>query len=374
MSTELPVWDDEHWKALPAVSGEIDTDVCVVGLGGSGLACILELLALGQRVVGIDARTIGGGAGGRNGGFLLAGLPQFYHRAVELFGRPAARAVYFRTMAELDRMTAETPAAIRRVGSVRIADDATELEDCELQLAAMRADDLPAERYDGPEGRGILVPTDGAYNPLQRCRQLAHTAVDRGATLFERSAAVEIRGDRVRTSSGAVHCGRVVVAVDGGLGALLPELAPRVRTARLQILATAPAPNVDFPRPVYRRWGYDYWQQLPDRRVVLGGLRDRSGEGEWTDVARPTDAVQHGLDRLLREQLGVDAPVTHRWAGIVGYSTDGLPVVANPRPQVWAIGGYSGTGNVLGALCGRGVARLAVTGDASLVHEFRIAS
>ncbi|MGH7633655.1 MAG: FAD-dependent oxidoreductase, partial [Gemmatimonadaceae bacterium] len=143
-----------------------------------------------------------------------------------------------------------------------------------------------------------------------------------------------------------------------------------VRTARLQILATAPDYHVDFPRPVYRRWGYDYWQQLPDRRVVLGGLRDRSGEGEWTDVAHPTDPVQRGLDRLLREQLGVDAPVTHRWAGIVGYSTDGLPVVANPRPDVWATGGYSGTGNVLGALCGRGVARLAITGDAELVHEF----
>jgi gamma-glutamylputrescine oxidase len=52
----------------------------------------------------------------------------------------------------------------------------------------------------------------------------------------------------------------VVVAVDGCLEDLMPELKGRVRTARLQMLATAPAPEVKFTLPVYRRYGYDYWQ------------------------------------------------------------------------------------------------------------------
>jgi glycine/D-amino acid oxidase-like deaminating enzyme len=52
--------------------------------------------------------------------------------------------------------------------------------------------------------------------------------------------------------------------------------------------------------------------------------------------------------------------VTHRWAASVGYTDDGLPVLAEVRPGVWAAGGYGGTGNVVGALCGRAAARRAL--------------
>src|SRR5206468_9665769 len=122
-----------------------------------------------------------------------------------------------------------------------------------------------------------------------------------------------------RTPGGRVRCGAVVVAVDGRLERLLPELEGTVRTARLQMLATAPAPEVRYPRPVYYRYGYEYWQQLADGRVALGGFRDRAGEGEWTHDARPSAWVQAEMERFLRERVGVTAPVTHRWAASVGY-------------------------------------------------------
>ena len=128
----------------------------------------------------------------------------------------------------------------------------------------------------------------------------------------------------MRTAHGSVHCSRVIVAVDGRLEQVLPELAPRLRTARLQMLATAPATEVDVPRPVYRRWGYEYWQQLPDCRIALGGLRDRAGDSEWTAEALVTDSLQRDLERVLRDRLHVTAPVTHRWAGVVGYSVSGF--------------------------------------------------
>jgi glycine/D-amino acid oxidase-like deaminating enzyme len=43
------------------------------------------------------------------------------------------------------------------------------------------------------------------------------------------------------------------------------------------------------------------------------------------------------------------------------------------RPNVWAIGGYSGTGNVVGALVGRGVAHQVLTGDDAIVRAFAAA-
>jgi gamma-glutamylputrescine oxidase len=64
----------------------------------------------------------------------------------------------------------------------------------------------------------------------------------------------------------------------------------------------------------------------------------------------------------LREVIGVSAPITHRWAGVVGYTEDGLPIFEEVRPRVWALGAYSGTGNVVGAICGRAAAQMVVTG------------
>lgn len=334
----------------------------MIGLGGSGLAAVHELLDLGQRVVGIDAGTVAGGAAGRNGGFLLAGPADFHHDAVQTAGRERAVALYRRTVAEIDRMQAETPEAIRRDGSLRVATSAEELEDCRAQLAAMRADDLPAEWYVGPEGEGLRIPTDGVFQPLRRCRALAERAVARGARLFEHSAARTIAGDRVGTERGEVQCGAVIVAVDGRLEQVLPELTGRVRTARLQMLATAPTTEVTTRHAVYSRYGYEYWQQLPDGTITLGGMRDRGGEGEWTDDATPAEPVQSLLEAHLREVLQVRAPITHRWAGVVGYTPDGLPIFEEVRPGVWAIGGYSGTGNVVGAICGRAAATMVVRG------------
>jgi glycine/D-amino acid oxidase-like deaminating enzyme len=365
----LPVWDDQRWDDLPALDGEVEADVCVIGLGGSGLACVAELLAQGRRVVGLDAGPVGGAAAGRNGGFLLAGTAAFYHDAVAALGRERARRLYSRTIVEIERMAAETPAAIRLVGSLRIAGSPEEQEDCQRQLAAMRADDLPVESYAGPEGQGLLMPTDGAFNPLLRCRTLARRALAAGARLFERTPALEIAGTQVSTPRGRVRCRQTVVAVDGNLERVLPELSGRVRTARLQMLATAPAPEVRVPRPTYLRWGYEYYQQLPDGRIALGGFRDLGGAAEWTYDTAPTETIQAALERFLRERIGAQAPITHRWAAAVSFTDTGLPVVAEVRPGVWAIGGYSGTGNVIGAICGRGVARLVASGDAELVAD-----
>ena len=365
-----PLWEVELGPERPPLEGAVHADVCVVGLGGSGLSCVRELRRLGTNVVGIEAGRVGWGAAGRNGGFLLAGLAPFYHDAVERYGRERARAMYALTMEELDRIATETPVGVSRHGSLRIAESDQELADCERQFDAMRSDGFPVEKYDGRQGRGLLVPGDGTFQPLVRCRSLAAQSLDADAMLHERSRVTHIERGCVRTEHGAVHCDLVIVAVDGRLELLLPELQGVVRSARLQMLATAPTTEVTLKHPVYARWGFDYWQQRPDGTIAMGGARDLAEASEWTTVAQPTDDVQRALEHRLRDKLGVHAPITHRWAATVGYTVTGLPVIAEIHPDVWAIGGYCGTGNVVGSLLGRGLARWRMGGDDSLVRPF----
>ena len=327
-----PLWDDGSWTGLPALDHDLTADVCVIGLGGSGLTAVQELRRRGASVVGIDAGTVGGGASGRNGGFLLAGPARGYHRQRD-------PVLYQRTLEELDRM--EEAGFLRRTGSLHIE---TDQRDCTLQRTALLEDGFAVEDYDGPEGRGLLLPSDGVTQPLRRCRALAT-----GPGLHESSPALSVSRGRVETPGGTVSCEHVLVLVDGRLDQLLPEVP--VRTVRLQMLGTSAVPQ-RFSRPVYLRDGYEYWQQLPDGRLVLGGFRDLGGAEEETASTETSPRVQDALDRLLAS-LAPEAVVTHRWAASVGYTQDALPYLGEVRQGVWAAGGYCGTGNVIGALCAR---------------------
>ena len=352
-----PVWDDDpSWSAPPPLDGDAHCDVCVIGLGGSGLVAVRALCDAGVQVIGIDANDVGSGAAGRNGGLLLAGLADFHHDAVRELGHETAVAMYRRTLAELERVFAEFPECTRRTGSLRLAASDAERDDCRAQLAQMELDGLPATWYAGPEGEGLLVPTDGVMQPLERVRAMATRARAAGAALHGCTQAIDITGTRVVTARGTISCRRVIVAVDGRLELVLPELGARVRTARLQMLATAPAQDVSIPRPIYWRDGFEYWQQLRDGTVAVGGFRDKHEADEWTHDATPSSAIQQRLDEFLRTHIGTQAPVTHRWAASVSYTHDGAPICEEVRDGVFAIGAYSGTGNIVGALCGRDAA------------------
>ncbi len=365
-----PVWETLDWTALPPVSEPLTCDVCVVGLGGSGLTAIHELRGQGVDVIGVDAGMVAGGAAGRNGGLALAGLAPFYHRAVEDIGRERALGLYRATLDEQQRMLEATPGHVRVTGSLRIAVDAAEGEDCVKQFEAMQEDGLPVELYDGDFGRGLMFPTDMSFNPLARCRSLARQAIEKGARLFESSRATEINGESVVAGGHAIQCGSVIVAVDGRLDQLLPELSGRVRTARLQMLGTEPTTDIQLDRPMYLRDGYEYVQQLPSGALALGGFRDMHEADEWTHDATPTDEIQELLEGFLRAALSPNAKITHRWAASVGYVEGTLPVMEEVRPGVWAIGGYSGTGNLVGALAGRAAAAAATGAETTLLALF----
>ncbi|WP_369821097.1 NAD(P)/FAD-dependent oxidoreductase, partial [Oleiphilus sp. HI0067] len=58
----------------PSLTKSLDTQVCVIGGGFSGVNTALELAERGFKVVLLEAYRIGWGASGRNGGQLIQGV------------------------------------------------------------------------------------------------------------------------------------------------------------------------------------------------------------------------------------------------------------------------------------------------------------
>ena len=371
-------WDDDpvvaSWPGLPPLPGGCTADACVVGLGGSGLAAVDALLDRGLRVVGVDAGRVAAGAAGRNGGFLLAGAAAYLHTAIARWGADAAVGLYRATLAELDRLV-QTPGpdVVRRVGSIRLAglpgeprdaaeeaDRAAELADCTAHAAALRRYGFAVRDYAGPLGHGLFLPDDAAMNPPRRALRLAALLRDRAA-LHEQTRVRTVEAGRVVTEHGVVSAGVVIVAVDGGLDVLLPQLAGAARTGRLQMLATAPVP-ARLPCPVYGRWGYDYAQQDASGRLFVGGGRDLFAADEWTTDTAPTRPVQAWIEQVASQLAGRPVQVTHRWGASVGFTGDGRPVCTQVMPGVVACGGYNGTGNLVGPVAARSAVALALDG------------
>ncbi|HET8673321.1 MAG TPA: FAD-dependent oxidoreductase, partial [Thermoleophilaceae bacterium] len=114
---------------------------------------------------------------------------------------------------------------------------------------------------------------------------------------------------------------------------------------------------------VYARYGYEYFQQTPEGRIALGGFSDLDGADSYTDAEEGNPKVWERLERYLRDELGqTAAQITHRWVGIVGFSEGDRPLVRQMDDGVYALGGYSGTGNLIGFIAGRAVAEHIASG------------
>ncbi len=354
-------WLDESREHLPQRRFVGRAEVAVIGGGVTGCSCALTLAERGVRVRLHEGREIAGGASGRNGGFALRGATAPYDAARVDLGRERARQVMELTERSLDRMEALAGDAFRRVGSLRLAVDDAERRDLRREHDALLEDGFAVEWVDelaAPLDRlyrgAILHPPDGALVPARWVRRLAAQAAAAGADLREHDT----------VSVEELDADVIVVAGDGFTSTVLPELAAAVQPTRGQVLATEPLAERLYERPHYARAGYDYWHQLPDGRLVIGGNRDASLETENTGVEETTELVQRRLDELVERLVGYRPQVSHRWAGIWGTTPDLMPLVGRVpgRDGVWVAGGYSGHGNALGLACGDLVAR-AVLGE-----------
>ena len=386
----VPYWLDEPYEPRPPLDGFAAVDVCVIGGGVGGLSCARRLAEHGANVLLLEGRTVAAGASGRNGGFLLAGAAAFHVDARERYGRAAARRLYAHTLKaqeEFYALAADLGAgdAVRRVGCLRLAASDEEAVHVLRHIDALHEDGFPAERVEGdalpPVLRRIgsvacLTAHDGALQPARWIRTLARAAEQAGARICEGTPVagpVPAPGEgELRTPGGTVRANHVVVAADGALPRLVPAYADRISSRRLHMVATAPLGERVLDAVVYARWGYEYFQQTLDGRLALGGFSDLDGDASYTDAEDGDPAVWDRLDRYVHDELGLAAEVTHRWVGVVGYGDDGRPFVGPVpgREGLHVLGGYSGTGNLVGYVAGTAVADRIATGHSEDVGLF----
>jgi len=337
-----------------------EVDVLVVGSGLAGLGTARALRERGRAPFVVDRTGPGAGASARNAGFVLVTHASGYPSLRARVGVEAARALLAtaRQSHAIVRGLLEGTSAYRTVGSLvlSMAGDSEEAAALDETRALLEADGTRTESVAVPAGlagfeRALSVPDDAEVHPGHLVAVLA-AGLDGAIAPIAR---IDPSSRLAHTADGRrISFRDVVIATNAWAGELVPELSLIV-PQRGQVLATEPLPRVLEP-VCYAGWGYDYFRQRQDGRVVLGGRRSLFLEAERTAVVEPTESVQRALEDYLREHLPFarGARVTHRWAGTMGFSPDLLPLVgALPeRPGMWVIAGFSGHGLGLALACG----------------------
>lgn len=339
-----------------------DVDFLVIGAGLIGCSAAYFAAQQGHEVVVTDARNIGMGASGRNAGFMITGLDTYYHRAIEIYGHAATRELWKLsdvTHGHLRHFIERGNVPVNPTGSMLLAESADEAKELELAARAMDADGIPNEfSATDPLGRGyhaaIIQGHDAGVQPYK----LAHAICDQsGAELVPHNEVYRFEqdGERVmvygqRVSFRAAH---VLVCTNAYAPRMHPFFIGKVIPTRAQCLVTAPLDETVMDVCGYSDYGYMYYRQTFDGRLLIGGGRKqhKAAENDTTDD-RTTDAVQSVLEAYLREKFPeVTAPIERRWSGIMGFSKDGLPIVGvmPDMPRVGYAVGFTGHGLAMGA-------------------------
>jgi glycine/D-amino acid oxidase-like deaminating enzyme len=389
--TDAPSW---WWADLgglpaprPALDADREADVCVVGGGYTGLWTAYELLRADPslEVAVLEREVAGFGASGRNGGWVL-GAVSTGSRQRDAAGEAAVAALERAARETVD----EVGAACAREGidcdfvkggSLTVAQTAPQL--ARLREASrgelLELDDAAARvRVAGLRG-ARFPPHCARVQPAKLVRGLAAAIERHGATIHERTAALDIAPGSVRTAHGTVRA-RWIVRATEGYTAGLPGLERALLPLSSSMIATEP---LDADTWAQIGWegcetlddaahAYIYAQRTADGRIAIGGRGRPYRFGSGTDRAGEIPAA---TVRQLRARLVRLFPVLHdvrldgAWTGVFGVARDWAAAVHCDRDSglCWA-GGYAGEGVAAANLAARTLRDLILGRDTELAR------
>lgn len=408
MSTDLLTINDSpgeypaSWYAASAspvptrdsLVGEIQTSVCIIGAGYTGLSTALHLARAGINCVVLDANRVGWGASGRNGGQVGSGLNMEQPDLESRFGKSTAQGLW-QTTRDASRLVKALCEEIQQQQSIachyrpgiiytastsryfneqqksakylanHYAFNDLEIVDRE-NLSAL----LASDSYQG----GVINHAAAHLHPLNYAKGLAALAESAGATIYENSRVTGLNipyasshsamaGKRILTGDGSVTAQHVVFACNGYLNDLHADISSRVMPINNFILATEPLPD-SFPQSLIAnnyavcddRFVVNYFRLSHDNRLLFGG-------GETWSYAFPSNVAEIARKPMLSvfPQLA-SSRIDYAWGGTLAITRNRLPCFAETSNRVWCASGYSGHGVAMATMAGR-VISAAIDGE-----------
>jgi glycine/D-amino acid oxidase-like deaminating enzyme len=380
------VWVAESAPPRPApeLRGRLAADVAIVGGGLTGVSAAWHLRRRSPDlgIALLEARQLGHGASGRNGGQVVNWINGVTPATPE-----AALRIHRATRAGIDLAEElatryAAPDTFHRGGCLEIYTNPGRAEAAQRQAESLRAAGIPLEFLEGSalglEGAcgAVLDPLAGRLNGFALLQALRPVLLESGIALYEHTPVQGIRTGAeivLGTPRGEVRAGSLVLATNAwtpALGFFRRGILP----LHSHVLATAPLSREDWQRCGWGSWdGFTddldriaYASRTPGGRLLFGGGGNpayayrfggatTAGPGEHE---RATRFLRAAMTRYFPALAG--AEVQHRWAGTLAITLDRVCSmgVGGEHQNIFHALGYSGHGLALALLAGRVIADL----------------
>lgn len=371
-----------YWLSQPAgptrapLEGNVSADFAIVGGGFTGLWSAIRLAEAvpGARIVVLEAREVGFGASGRNGGFAMTMVGRNIHDLVRKVGPAAARRVHLEMVAalgEIERFCADESidCQLSHPGILTVSNGPEQDVRIEQDLRAARLCGLDDFReVTGPEcwemvraygvRRGHFEEHGLLVDPAALARGLRDAAERRGVTVFESTpvTSLDARPYRVQLSTpqGRVDSRQALVATNA-YAQVVPQLRRYLFTVCAYITLSAPLSPEQWARV-----GWSSGMGIEDKRImphfhrptadgrILWGGRDAPLVAGPPDPGRDSDPrIFQRLEETFRQTFPQlpDVRLEHGWGGPVGGTVSCIPHAGwLARGRVLYALGYSGHG------------------------------
>lgn len=368
-----PLWLDQPSlpkRKYPRHKGDLSGDVVIIGGGMTGAICAYLFSDAGVRVALIESKDVARGSTAASTALLMQEPDRDFTDLARRFGARDTREIWM----SLSRATRDL---VRTIRKLKLRCDLRECESVYFTLDPKKVATLRKE-YDTRKAAGlpgrwlsaaalhrktgitaqaaIATPGNAEVSPMRACHGFLSAAVERGAKVFERSAArrVEVSRDGVvvRTAGGTIT-GRVVVIATGYAR---PGFEPRVGRFALKdtyVIATRRLPERlrrQIPRSSMMAWDterpYHYLRWTEDGRLLVGGedTNHRAVKGSRARIARARARLLAYLAQIC-PALAAERPA-YSWEGLFAESADGLPYIGthSRHPKHLFALGYGGNG------------------------------
>ncbi|MER8693915.1 FAD-binding oxidoreductase [Mesorhizobium opportunistum] len=383
----VPLWHavSRNHRQRPALHGELIVDLAIVGSGFSGLSTALHAAGKGLSVAILEAEFIAWGATGRNAGFvvpnfakmdpetILAHLgPERGKRLINfaagsadlVFGLIRQHGIDCDAVQSGWIQPAHSPAALEKVKS-------RAEQWARRGRPAVTLDRQDVEALTGVRGYlgGWMDRSGGVLNPVAYARGLADAAEKSGARIFERTPVTSIDraadGWTLKTPSGSVRAGKVLIATNAYGAPLNPLLQRTYFPLKVFQIATGPLPleTRTFLLPGGQGVG-DTRRNLftfrfdADNRLISGGMHILSAGAD----TRVPQTIWRRLARHL--DLPDLPPLAYSWSGMAAVEPDFLPHLLDLGPGLIAGRACNGRGIAMTTAMGKVLADWAAGADA----------
>jgi glycine/D-amino acid oxidase-like deaminating enzyme len=348
-------------KKYPKLTGNLETDVVIVGAGLAGLLSAYTLARAGKRVIVLETGRVANGATSYTTAFITEVIDTDASDMISIYGKNRAKLIrqsHYEAIKLIEQIVRaeKIDCEFIRVPNFSYINEKDEREDLEEEFKAvkqlnreaklMRANDLKF-----PQAGYIRTPDQAKFHPLKFINGLVRALDKLDVQIFEQTEVEKLSGSKTITAKAGKH----EVKAKYGIIATYDPLGNPVQTFAKKGMYVSYVYELRIPKGLFKEGIYeDFNNPYHYFRIDRQGSYDRmiiGGEDNRKEIEFNKQKNFNALKKYIAHILGSRKhKIVRKWSGYILEPSDGLALIGRYKDNQLVATAFSGNGMTYSAI------------------------